>query len=705
LNEVWNEHLKPHIASIAQPLLSGVAKRLEDMHNDLLAWDRASREWDPVSYGRSAIEPNEQDQYPESIDVLIDAARDGLEWLAANVPALLDAWMERLVCSGIPLLHRLAVHAITVHQSKSADERLGWLLKSVDLNGTMAHHEVHRAVALSYAEASEDTRQKIVEAVLAHTQPAAGDWTAEMRTSRSHFDWLSWLLQAKPDCNAAVAALAPIRAHYPEWLPSEHPDLTHWMGAADWVGSRSPWPVEELLARDAIERLDEMLVFEGNRFGGPDRGGLIETVREACKQRSTWGFALADALAARQLWSSDLWPAVIRGWQDATLTPDEWRAALTMAATPELQTAQAYDIANLLYAIVRNGGGPFALDLLERANPIALSLWRALEPNERGEDIHDWLSQAINRPAGFIVEFWINGLSLLMHGKSATERMLPENYRQWFTIVVQDASSKGGLGRSVLASQTAFLFGLDEAWTRQHIVPLFSDADRQKFAQAWDGFLVWGRLYPALVDALMPAFISAFSRIGTDFPDQRRRRLVEFYAALAVFHVADPTAQLLPALFQHGSVEDRINLAAQIGHFLGQMQPAARQQLWDAWVHRYWQDRLQSVPAALDDGEVRKMVGWLPHLGDLFPAAVDMVVRSPRIRMEHSLVTHRLRDSALVASYPTKTAELLIYLCDCVVGYHAVDLGIIAGRLPVLEPDLRRHLDEGLARAGVQVNT
>lgn len=130
------------------------------------------------------------------------------------------------------------------------------------------------------------------------------------------------------------------------------------------------------------------------------------------------------------------------------------------------------------------------------------------------------------------------------------------------------------------------------------------------------------------------------------------------------------------------------------------MQPAARQQLWDQWLLRYWLDRLQSVPAALDEAEIRKMVEWLPHFGDSFPAAVALVIRSPLIRIEHSHVLFELRESDLVTRYPTETAELLIYLCNCVVGYHAADLGTVARRLPALAPDLRRRLDEGLAQVG-----
>jgi len=700
MNEVWTKHIQPQIALIALPLISSISQRLEEMHHDLRTWEVATQDWDSVSYGRAAIEAHEQDSHPEAVDVLINAARDALEWLAGNMPVLADAWIERLIASDVPLLRRLAIHGTTVLPQMSADDRLGWLLKKVDLNNFLEHHEIHRAAFLSFGSAGVEMRQAIVNAVLAHTLPANDDRPAEMRTARSHFNWLSWLLQSKPDCPLAGEALAPITAQYPHWVPSDHPDLTHWTGSAEWVGSQSPWSVQELLTRTPSEQLDDLLGFNGAHFDGADRDGLIATVRDACKQEPSWGFAFAEALRERLLWPSDLWPAVIKGLQEAELGVDGWRRLLAVASGQELQEVHANDVASLLYALVRDGGKPFALDLLEDANAMALPIWQAI-PSNAEEDVDNWLSRAINRPVGVIVEFWISGLSLLMHGKDGIERVLPDNYREWFTVVAQDATSKGGLGRAILASQAAFLFSLNEDWTRQHIVPLFSEKDRQKFRQAWDGFLVWGRLNPALVDALMSAFIGALERLNVDFSD-RRRRFIEFYAALTVFHVADPMANLLPALFKHGSVDDRVGFASHVGHYLRQLQPAAKQELWDVWLYRYWQDRLQAVPVKLEEAEIRAMIEWLPDLGELFPAAVALVVRSPHIHIEHSRILYGLRESDLVTRYPAETAQLLIYLCNCVVGYHAGDLGSVASRLPALSSALKRQLDDGLAQVGVQ---
>ncbi|TAL72327.1 MAG: DUF4020 domain-containing protein [Rhodanobacter sp.] len=698
LNEVWTKYLKPNVAQVAPSLLWGVAQHLEEMHRELVVWGNASRDWDPLSYRRSAIEPHEQDEHPEAVDVLVDAARDSLESLAHQSSPLLDGWIERLAASDVPLLRRLAIYAVTMHPRRTPEERLTWLLDRVDIHALAEHHEVYRAVAQDYAVAGDAARRSVVDHILAYNRAAAGDYTAEEMTEREHFDWLSWLVHAKPDCALACAAIAPIKAKYPKWGPSDHPDFTHWTGVMDWGRNESPWSIEQLLDRPAPSQLDDLLSFKGDHFDGPSRNGLLANIREACKQDVKWALSLAQSLAGRQLWSADLWPALMQGLQDSDMKVDGWRIFLAHVSNPTLQSSYAYDVANLLHAVVKNDGKPFALEILEDANAIALAMWQALEVED--EDVDDWLSRAINRPAGVIVEFWLNGLSLILRGKVDAERAMPADYRDWFTMVVDEGGQKGGMGRSLLASRTAFLFGLDEPWTRLHIISLFRDPDRVKFLQAWTGFLMWGRLYPALVDALLPAFIAATSRLDTDL-GKHRPRFMEFYVALAVFHVPDSTQDMLPALFQHGSLDDRELFASQLEYCLREMQPPAKRQLWERWLGRYWQDRLQGVLARLEDTEIQNMLGWLPHLGDVYPDAVALVVRFPAIEIGNSDGTFELRESELVTRFPNETAELLIYFAGCNLGYHKDDLAVIEARLPAISAQLRARLDEAFAVAGV----
>ena len=700
LAEIWSDHLKPNLEPIAQPLLAGLTGALEALHQDLVTWDSADRDWDETSYNRSAIEPHEQDRLPQDIDVLIDAVRDTLEWLITSKPTMVDAWLE-MVNMAVPLLRRLAVHIIAVHPVRSADERINWILHQVGLAGTMEHHEVYRAVALNYPMASDAIRRSVVDAVLEIRVPEGFDWSAEKMTAWAHFEWLSWLLHAHPDCGFALDALEPIKAQYSDWEPTEYPDFTHWSSPTRTVGSQSPWPVEQLLATQPGAQLDQLLTFEGTRFFGPDRTGLLHAVAEASKRQISWAFRLLDALAEKSLNSSDLIAAALRGLQEAEMTASEWEILLGTVEKQGLHAWHRSEVARLLYGLVRDGGKPFAYDMLQRATPIALALWKSIETSESDEHEHAWLSRAISRPAGIIVEFWLNCLSLQMQGKTGADRNLPDSYKVWFKSVVLEPTAKGGYGRALLASQVVFLFGLDQNWTREQVLPLFTDSDVLRFAQAWDGFLAWGQLNQTLAAEMLPAFIPALTRFEGEA--RRRRRFMELYTELALFYAADATQELLPRLLEFGSIEDRVSFASNVGRFLRHMNSPAKQDLWNRWLRRYWSMRLQAIPVQLDPREIKPMLNWLPHLENLFPAGVELAVLAQPVSSDHNSLLLTLRESDLIQRFPEATAKLLIYLCDCVTDRYLIDeLGKIARKVPALQRETDQRLQESLARVGAR---
>jgi len=105
-----------------------------------------------------------------------------------------------------------------------------------------------------------------------------------------------------------------------------------------------------------------------------------------------------------------------------------------------------------------------AIDLLEQANKVALSTWRALKPESHDSVVTDWSTAASNNPAGKIVIFWLFSLDLLMQEKSGEELSLLEDYQKWFEMVLNDQTLKGGLGCSMLTSQISFLFKLSQTW-------------------------------------------------------------------------------------------------------------------------------------------------------------------------------------------------------------------------------------------------
>ena len=578
LNRLWEIISKPNLAQVAEPSLEIVIKRLQERHLTLRAWQQAAREWDPESFHRSAIERHEQDKYPEAVDVLIDAARDCLEGLAANQTGTAARWCDQLAVSEAPLLRRMAVHTLSARADLEADEKIDWLLKHIGLYDPPARHEVFRAVKLAYPEADPEHRAVLIESVLAYRGPDEKFPDKERLTAYSHFNWLHWLRSVDPDCTLAKQALKDVQSKHPDFQPREHTDFTHWTYGPRLISPQSPWTIKQLLAKPAADWLLGLLLWQpkSTEIFSPSRGGLVLTVQEAAKQQFDWGIDLADGLTGAEEWDVDLWSGLIQAWSKMELDEDCYLRVLNRLVKIELYRKHALDIADALYALVKDQGTPYALKLLPQANKIAVALWDCLDRGEPREKPDDWLTMAINDAAGVLAEFWLGSLVIWRRQQEPLPKTLSDEYSIALSSIVQDDTLAGRLGRSFLASQFDFLLTVDEAWTKENLLPFFyADNDADDFQATWDGFLTWGRINPAVAEHLGDAFLKAVQRIDREFVG-RSDRFVSYYTTMLGYFAADALEKWIPELFQHGSIEVQHLFAAQVKFHLRVMDEVAQ---------------------------------------------------------------------------------------------------------------------------------
>ena len=173
---------------------------------------------------------------------------------------------------------------------------------------------------------------------------------------------------------------------------------------------QGPWTVEELLAKPAADWLGDLLSFQSTELNGSDFLGLRRDVAEAARRNFDWGLELADALAKGGEWDVHFWADLIRAWSEMELDEDEYRKVLRWLDKAELYPKHNREIASTLHELVKDGGIPYALNLLPQANKVAAALWSRLERNEPMTEKDDWLQSAINYPAGVLAEFWLKGL-------------------------------------------------------------------------------------------------------------------------------------------------------------------------------------------------------------------------------------------------------------------------------------------------------
>ena len=443
----------------------------------------------------------------------------------------------------------------------------------------------------------------------------------------------------------------------------------------------------------------------------------IEHLSEAIKQDFGWGLALANALADAGEWDSYPWRALIDTWSKMELDINEHRQVLECFANTELYSKFSYEISDMLYALVKNDGPSYAVELLPQAKQIAAALWKSLDHAISVDVKHGWFNQSVQYPIWGLVNFWLSAASLWRKKQDPPPATLSEDYRRPFIEIIKDASPIGGLGKSILTSQLTFLMAVDEKWTREYLLPLF-DLDSADFQAAWDGFVATGRLSPPVAEALKGPFLKAVTRISTDLVNQRHE-FVEKYTIMLIFEADDVLGTWIPLLFAHGSHQSQVAtqerrlfprdnrttpeiFALEMTSRLQEMSDSDKQELWQRWLKDYWQNRVFGRPAPLTSKEAELMLDWLPELNSEFPEAVNLAIQMPPPSLDNMRILACFVTNKTWEDHPEAVAKLLIYLWGCIIPVWHRDTvpKIIA---PLLETNISSELKQQLEDIGVQV--
>jgi hypothetical protein len=674
LRETWASLLLPNLAGCATTLMPMVVRHLETAFLLLVAAGKAGPNFDPMSYGRSAIEPHQQDELShDGMAVLIDSCRDLVTFLVEHNPAIGNGYVQSMQQSEVPLLRRIAVHAWAERSGVSGDARLDWVLSSSLVWDFSAKHEVFRLIRASLSSASPGIKRRLLDEVL-RGEPVPSDDTVEQDPelhAYSIFNYLVWLTAADPTFLEAQAALVELREQWPNFQPREHPDMDHWTSGG-FIGPRWPMKPEELLAREPIDVLPELLAYRELPPDGFEPGwrDVLGLVTECVHRDVEWGLKLALALNGMELRESELWSATIQGWTIGSLSAEQWPAVCDVLLGHESPEEIREATAQLLEQGIRSPQGSLPTTAIPMASALAKRLWDAPDHEDVGRS-GDWLQTAINRWSGRIAEFWIHTIERLWRVDPDKWTGLNIETARQLRDAVTGSSEKNGYARAVVAGQLHFLAAADLDWTREHVVPLLDwGRDREQAEQAWDGYLTWAQWTQPLLPALMSLYLQAVMRLPQD--DRRRRdRLFEHFASIALFGSIEhfgPTGWIDQAIASADS-DDRVQFARYVRSGLMNSPPEFAENAFEKWIERYWRRRLESIPMLLEPGEGLEMTDWLLYAGDRFPIAVHLYQRSPIAPSDsHGMFFQDLEQSDLVARYPSATAALVLSLIRSLTG-------------------------------------
>ncbi|WP_286240955.1 DUF4020 domain-containing protein [Neptuniibacter halophilus] len=696
LNEVWEKNLQPRIGSKHREILATCTRLLLNRNALARTWNNASDDYDWDSYGRSAIADHEQDEYPNTIDVIIKAARAAVETMATDIPEQTRLWIWNQHFSPSHLLRRLAIHAIGFLHAYDSDQKIRLLL----VKGLYKEPYLQESITLleeNYAALSPAIKEEVVEAILGYRSSSKDD--PEYYSASEHFQWLRALQKVDESCPIVKKALDAITAKYNDIPERPYPALKSWTESG-WSESESPWSVEDLLSKDTTEWFDELMQFKGEtKFRGPTRSGLQQAITDASKKKPEWGFKLADFLKDSGGWESDFWEPLLRGLSAWPETFEDAAPLLSLIALKELQKRQPSHVADILYYAVQNKGVPYLSKILEPTNKVAKNLRNHFVPAVFEKDQHDWLTQALNTPEGRLAEYWIHALDAYSR---INARELVEPYRDELTKLCDKSEAKSRYAIPPIARQITFLTAIDEEWSTHNLYPLFTDENDEIAALAWQGFLGCRGPSNFVFAILKDAFSAAIPRLDAILAG-KKDRFIEFYAAAGLWHLEDPSADWIPKLLTSITEVERAVLAEKMSALLKGLEQDDLNKSWDDWLRNYWQSRIDGAPAELTPEEVIQMLNWLPTLGEKFSEGVGLAIQMPPTHLRDCFCLRSILIKGLVKDQPNAVAQLITYLLGCTHEtwtFHDLDKLLAAISIQDLNPQIKDGLNEALIQFG-----
>jgi hypothetical protein len=664
LDKTWREVLLPELALIHLWMLPLITTYLTQAHILLRTAGRADEEYDPMSQRRRAIEPHEQDRYSPEWGLLVDVARDTLDWVLANDAALASATMDSWRRASPRLLTRLSVYGQARRTDLSPDDRLALIQRHGWLYDRYLKHEVFDLLSHVFPSSGAGAQGSFIAYSMNFPEPVPDeDPDAARGRAYARYNVAVWLRRIAPDSALTREHFEALEQQHPGFAARAHPDLDVWISAG-FRGPLSPKTREELVATAIEEVATLVLTFEpppAIALDAPERPGLMTELQSAATDNVPWSLRLAALLTVREEWRADVWESLLLAWHKAPLDAETWATVLGLVEAHEKVAASSPRVAAQLLqrAIDRK---ELSLQEIERLEQLTLGLLPFSDLMEGGishNGQRDWLTAAINHPGGVVAFSWIAALARRLEIAGDDWTGIPGVLRQRYESLLGGAGNNAPLAQTAFSSQLHFLYRADREWAANQVVRLFDwEVDSERAIRAWAGFLGWGHWYPELFDEMLPNVHQAFEHL--DQLGQSKERFAAAMAGVAVYYPTDPWRNdgWLFRFIRAADVEMRNHWADALGDYSQQLNADAQAAVWELWLREYWHSRLTSVPHVLDERERQAMVLWVRGLRRVLPEAIAKVLAAPPTVLE-ATAFHQISQSRLAETEGPAIGTLL----------------------------------------------
>lgn len=705
MGRAYRGKIQPHLDVFAKGIALIVTATFEEANALLVMYGKASSKWDPISMSRGSVTSRTQDFLHNGFSVLIDAGLDVLRWASENdskfALSLIGQWIE----SDSLILRRLAISGMAEYPSLTSEEKLTWAISNHLVENVGLKNETFTLLAAVYAPSGEPVRTELLRQAETAMNPAGEDYERY-----EFFNLLSWLHRHAPECCLVTEKLGPIQERHPQWRMREHPDFNSWIsGGAVQAVPESPIEVSQIEAMnlDALLAESARLAEVKDTFGEPFQAGFLQEVARTVDGNFAWSEGIAAEALERKDVAAEIWSALVRGWSTHH-SPEEWASVLAIVERLEsVYDTVLYEMSSLLKGAVepKENGLPVALfsSALARANAV----WAACVVHEPPlpETAESWVTVAINRASGYLLEFYFEAFRLLWPKRQEGQERIDSVLQALEAAIRQDGPASE-VARILVAAKASLLADVSQEWYTEHVLPLLAvPPSLRQSEQNWDGYLVWGTWTQTMLPALIPAYLHHLPEI-TGASDERSRMFCSHLAAFAVFGAIDPIeGGWLGEFLTQAQRRERMHWVGSVTQILREADDQAKESAWIRWMRRYLELRVQANPIALDAEESGAMCEWVIVLGSHYAEILEFLLAGPAPDVKRNMFYYRLQEAVLLDRAPILTARFLTALLSQEDGQEIWDLDQVHTMvsdligLDATEPALR-PLCEQLGRIG-----
>jgi len=343
--------------------------------------------------------------------MLIDTAREILEyWLKNDLikgKFYINVWGE----SNVPLLKRLAIHGVGLDASMSMDERIKWLLSKDLIYGSGVKKEVFDVLKNCYPFASQEVRHLLVDCI---NEGIKNENLEDKIIAYEKFNILTWLKKSDESCVLLKTALEELSHHYPDFQEREHPEFDSWIGDGGFIDPKENFDNDKILMEEPSKYIDSIISASETSIYR-DKRRHLSNLKELFERDRSWSKKFVENLALRKIDDDQIWGGVFSAWREIIKTPEDWDWILgVIEALPENQKIYA-SASYLIFHGFWQKQSDVNDDIIERGYATISKAWALCkdDDSEFDDSSGDLLTSAINHEGGWIGEFWIHYISHL----------------------------------------------------------------------------------------------------------------------------------------------------------------------------------------------------------------------------------------------------------------------------------------------------